>query len=68
MAGELLAVVSGPSIGVRLQSARELSDAEGLMAAMVVILLIGILVDSLVFGRLSRVVRRRWGLIDAAAA
>jgi NitT/TauT family transport system permease protein len=68
MAGELLAVVNGPSIGVRLQSARELSDAEGLMAAMIVILVIGILVDSLVFGRLSRTVRRRWGLIDAAAA
>jgi hypothetical protein len=38
------------------------------MAAMIVILVIGILVDSLVFGRLSRTVRRRWGLIDAAAA
>ena len=33
---------------------------------MIVILVIGIIVDSLVFGRLERSIRRRWGLIDAA--
>jgi hypothetical protein len=33
---------------------------------MMVILVIGILVDSLVFGVLDRAVRRRWGLIDPA--
>ena len=31
------------------------------------ILIIGILVDSLVFGTADRAIRRRYGLIDAAA-
>jgi hypothetical protein len=31
---------------------------------MVVILVIGIIVDSLFFGRLERTIRHRWGLID----
>lgn len=68
MAGELLGIIEGKqSIGVRLQFARELSDAEGLLAAMIVILIIGIAVDSIVFGWISRSVRRRWGLLDPAA-
>jgi hypothetical protein len=32
---------------------------------MIVILLIGILVDALLFGRLDAAVRRRWGLVEA---
>ena len=47
---------------MRLQYARELSDAPALMAAMLVILIIGILVDSLFFGVIERGIRRRWGL------
>jgi hypothetical protein len=35
---------------------------------MLVILFVGIAVDSLVFGTLDRVIRRRWGLIDSSAA
>lgn len=67
MAGELLVIIANqPSIGARLQFAREFSDAPGLIAAMIVILVIGIIVDSLIFGSLTRVVRRRWGLVDAA--
>jgi len=63
MAGELLVVIPGTqTIGTRLFYARELSDPEGLMATMVVILIVGILVDSLVFGRLERHVLRRRGL------
>ena len=66
MAGELLVIIPGePSIGVRLQFARELSDAEGLMAMMIVILVIGILVDALLFGSLERSVLRRRGLLVA---
>jgi hypothetical protein len=34
---------------------------------MIVILVIGIVVDSVVFGRLERTIRRRWGLVDAAS-
>ncbi|MFM8973812.1 MAG: ABC transporter permease [Actinomycetota bacterium] len=63
MAGELIVIIAGrQSIGSLLQINRNLNDAEGLMAMMVVILVIGIAVDSLVFGRLERSVRRRFGL------
>jgi NitT/TauT family transport system permease protein len=63
IAGELLVVVAGrPSIGARLQFARELSDATALLGWMAVILLIGILIDSLGFGVLERTLRARRGL------
>jgi len=63
MAGELLVVIPGTqTIGTRLQFARELSDAEGVIATMVIILIIGVLVDALVFSRLERHVLRRRGL------
>jgi NitT/TauT family transport system permease protein len=62
MAGELLVILGNrPSIGARLQFAREFSDATGLLATMIVVLLIGMIVDGL-FGLLEREVRRRWGL------
>ena len=62
MAGELLVnVVGHPSLGVRLQFARELADAEGLLAAMIVLLLIGMVVDG-VFGVVERRIRAQWGL------
>ena len=63
MAGELLVVIPGTqTVGTRLSFARELVDAEGVIATMIVILVIGILVDSLVFSRLERRVLRRRGL------
>ncbi len=62
MAGELL-VLLGTSLGVTLQNARDNSDAPGLIAAMIVILVIGILIDSLFFARAERAIRRRWGLL-----
>lgn len=62
MAGELLVIVSNrPSLGVRLQLARETADAEGLLAAMVVVLVIGMVVE-VVFSSLDGAVRRRRGL------
>lgn len=65
MAGELLVIIAkSPSIGVRLQNARDLADAPQLMATMIVILVIGICVDSLVFATAEHAVRKRWGLID----
>jgi NitT/TauT family transport system permease protein len=67
MAGELIVVIANrPSIGSVLQVRRNLADAEGLIATMIVILVVGILVDVLVFGRLERSVLRRWGLADTA--
>ncbi|MDQ4131924.1 MAG: ABC transporter permease subunit, partial [Actinomycetota bacterium] len=68
MAGELLVIIANrPSIGVQLQVARDLADATGLLATMIVILAIGIVVDSALFATAERFVRRRWGLVDSAA-
>ena len=62
MAGELLVIIPGSqSIGTRLQFAREFSDAEGLIATMVVILVIGLVVDT-AFGYAERRVLSRRGL------
>ena len=64
MAGELLVKVAGrPSIGVRLQVARQSSDAAALLATMVVILVIGIAVDA-AFNAVDRRVRRNRGLLE----
>jgi NitT/TauT family transport system permease protein len=63
MSAELLVVaVNQTSIGQQLQSARNLSDTQQLLAIMVVIFVIGIAVDSM-FGVLDTAVRRRWGLL-----
>lgn len=68
MAGELLVVVAGqPSTGFLLQNYRNLNDAEGLLALMIVILAVGIVIDTLLFGTVDRAIRRRWGLLDRAA-
>lgn len=65
MAGELLVVIAAtPSIGLRLDTARQLNQASSLIAWMIVILLIGILVD-VIFGRANTSIRRRWGVLDA---
>ena len=67
LAGELLATALGKqSVGVLLESNRQFSDYEGLIAVMIVILVIGIIVDG-IFGALDKQIRRRYGLIDLAA-
>jgi NitT/TauT family transport system permease protein len=65
MAGELLVTFGKPSIGARLDTARNLSDAPALIATMVVVLAIGIAVDS-VFGVADRGLRSRRGLLARA--
>jgi NitT/TauT family transport system permease protein len=68
MAGELLVIIeTRPALGSELQFARELSDAPGLIALMIVVLLIGILVDSLIFGVIERQIRRRRGLVEVGS-
>jgi NitT/TauT family transport system permease protein len=63
MAGELLVTINHrASLGVTLENARQNLDYPSMMAAMVAILIIGLVVDSLVFGRLERTVLRRRGL------
>jgi NitT/TauT family transport system permease protein len=64
MAGELLVIIAArPSIGVELAYAREFVKAPLLLAMMLVVLFIGIVVDSLFFGILERRLRRNRGLI-----
>lgn len=66
MAGELLVIVANrPSIGSQLQFAREISAADQMLALMIVILIVGIVVDT-VFGRADVTIRRRRGLIENA--
>jgi NitT/TauT family transport system permease protein len=65
MAGELLVTFGKPSIGARLDTARQLSDAPALLATMIVVLAIGIAVDA-VFSAADRTLRRRRGLLVAA--
>jgi NitT/TauT family transport system permease protein len=63
MAGELIATVPGrTSIGTGLDFARQLSDAPLLISYMIVILVIGVLIDTL-FGRADATIRRRRGLL-----
>jgi NitT/TauT family transport system permease protein len=64
MAGELLVVIAQTSsLGFLLQVNRELVDSEGLLAIMLVILAIGIILDSAVFGNLDRRIREKRGLV-----
>jgi NitT/TauT family transport system permease protein len=63
MAGELLVIIGHePSLGVRLQYAREFSDAQGLLAWMLVVLAVGISIEALVFARIETALRVRRGL------
>ena len=63
MAGELLVTLGKPSVGFLLSEKRNIADYTGLIAMMIVILVIGIVVDTLCFGTLDRWVRRRHGLL-----
>jgi NitT/TauT family transport system permease protein len=67
LAGEIIVIIGNKvSLGQQLQFDREFADAPGLLATMLVILAIGIILDSQVFGRLDHLIRKRWGLIDTA--
>jgi NitT/TauT family transport system permease protein len=69
LAGELIVLIGGKfSLGQQLDANRQLADSPGVIAVMIVILIIGILVDALLFGTAERWIRRRYGLVDVAAA
>lgn len=62
MAGELLVIVPGAlSIGVRMQGARDLTDASLVLCYIIVVLVIGIFID-VVFNAADNALRKRWGL------
>lgn len=67
LAGEIIGGIAGYSLGQQLAANRDLADAAGVQAVMIVLFVIGVLVDALVFGTAERRIRRRYGLIDAAA-
>ncbi len=68
LAGELIVLIPGKfSLGQQLDVNRSLGDYSAMMAVMIVILVIGILVDALLFGTAERKIRRRYGLVDTAA-
>jgi NitT/TauT family transport system permease protein len=60
MAGEMLSATKG--LGQVLTRGRDIADISQVMAVMVVIIVLGLIVDSLIFGRLELTVRQRWGL------
>jgi len=63
LAGELLVLIANePSIGVLLSTYQSQSDMTSTVAIMIVILIIGLCVDS-AFGTADRAIRRRWGLV-----
>jgi NitT/TauT family transport system permease protein len=65
MAGEIIATIPGKAgIGTGLENARQASDYPALMAYMIVVLIIGIVIDSL-FGKADSTLRRRWGLLQS---
>lgn len=60
ISGEMLFVSLG--LGHLLMMGRDLNDMSQVLAVMVLIIVIGQLVDGLVFEKLEKGVRRRWGL------
>lgn len=68
MAGELIAGFPGHvGIGQVLNNTAQNADFVGVYEAMIVIFVIGVVVDAAFFGAIVRAIRKRYGLIDAAA-
>ncbi len=63
MAGEIVVSIGRrQSLGLIMHNNQAVSDAVGLLAAMIVVFVIGVLVDRLIFTRLETSIRTRWGL------
>lgn len=60
MAAELL--YQTMSLGTLLETGRDLNDTAQIFAVMLVIIVIGVAIDTLIFAPLERRVRERWGL------
>ena len=68
MAGELLVIIIGqPSIGALLNAFQDQTDMTSAIAIMIVILVLGIVIDTL-FTKADAVIRRRRGMTDPAMA
>lgn len=60
MAGEMLSATKG--LGQVLNLGRDLADISQVMAVMIVIIVLGLVVDKLIFGKIESNIRYRWGL------
>jgi NitT/TauT family transport system permease protein len=60
MAGEMLSATKG--LGQVLMVGRDLADISQVMAVMIIIIVLGLVVDKLIFGRIEVNIRQRWGL------
>ena len=68
MAGELLVIIMGqPSIGVLLSTFQDQSAMASTISIMIVILVLGIVVDT-IFTRIDISIRRRRGMLDPAVS
>ena len=66
LAGELLVVIAErPALGTKLELLRQFNDAEGVIAIMIAVFVVGVLADA-VFGRVDLAVRKRYGVAEAA--
>lgn len=65
MAGEMLSATTG--LGQVLMMGRDLSDISQVVAIMLVIIILGLIVEKLIFGKIEESIRNKWGL-DAASA
>ncbi len=64
ISGEMIFV--GLGLGQMLVLGRDLNDMSQVLAVMVLIIVLGTLIDRLVFHNLDRALQRRWGFTDAA--
>lgn len=60
MAGEMLAATKG--LGQVLMIGRDLADISQVVAVMIVIVVIGLFLDNIVFGKIETNIRQKWGL------
>lgn len=62
MAAELLSPKNG--LGYVLTIGRDLHDMDQVVGVMIVIIIIGLVIDKFIFGRIEYSIRSRWGLIN----
>lgn len=63
MAGEMISATKG--LGQVLMVGRDLADISQVMAIMLVIVVLGVAVDKIIFGRIELNIRQKWGLHKA---
>ena len=60
IAGEMISATTG--LGQVLMVGRDLADISQVVAVMVVIIILGLFLDNIVFGKIEKRIRQKWGL------